>query len=190
MVTALFTVCLVTVIRRFWNNLLRDEGYLTLTLPAPVWTLTASKAIAALCISLLSILVVILSIGIATMVSDSGRIVDFFELLSRALSDYGVGTIITGAVGMLIMYVQQLFLIYAVITAGRILSRFSGLASWIAYLAVMSLVHQPITQALSRAFERSADVRAILIFCLIEAALGAVFFCLTNLLLKRTVNLD
>jgi hypothetical protein len=189
MAVALFTINLIMVIQRFRDNLLRDEAYLTLTLPAPVWTLTASKAIAALAVFVMTTLAVILSMVLALAVNDFSRLPEAFGELLALLSRYNTGMIIAGAVVVLIAIIQQFFLMYAAMTAGRILPRFGGIAAWAAYLIVLTLVVQPVTQAVYD-LAGLATVSGVLATGAVELAFAALFFCLTNLLLKRTVNLD
>jgi hypothetical protein len=178
------------VIQRFRDNLLRDEAYLTLTLPAPVWTLTASKAAAALCMFLLTLAAVALSIVIAIAVNDPGRLPELYSDALTVLSQAGGGTIIAGILVGLIFIIQQLLLAYAAMTAGRILPRFGGIAAWAAYLAVLILAVEPAVGAAVRAAGGAHGVPGLLAGGAVELAFAALFFCLTNLLLKRTVNLE
>jgi hypothetical protein len=190
MVTALFTICLVTVIRRFRDNLLRDEAYLTLTLPVPVWTLVASKAIAALCVSLVTALVVVFFIWAAMAIDNFTQMAEVLRQLSGLLSQLGTGIVVARFFTILIFIVQQLCLIYAILIASRMLPRFGGVAVWGAYLAVLFLVIQPVSQAVYRTVKQAANVPALLALCLVEAAFAALFFWLSTLLLRRTVNLE
>lgn len=59
---AIFVVTLVLIIQRFWNNLLKDEGYLMFTLPVSSYQLVASKLLSALIWIILGGIVGILSI--------------------------------------------------------------------------------------------------------------------------------
>jgi hypothetical protein len=188
MIVALFTIWLVMVIQRFRDNLLRDEAYLTLTLPAPVWTLTASKAAAALCMFLMTTAAVVLSAVISVAVNDASGIPEIIEQSRLALSGFSAATLILGALVGLITIVQQLCLIYAALTASRILPRFGGIAAWAAYLAVGILAVQPVSEAVYRL--AGPDVSGLLAVGAVELAFAALFFCLTNLLLKHTINLE
>ena len=57
----LFVMTILFTIQRFWNGLLKEEGYLMFTLPVKVWELIVSKAITATIVSCISILVGIFS---------------------------------------------------------------------------------------------------------------------------------
>ncbi|MBS6397539.1 MAG: hypothetical protein KH452_10385 [Clostridiales bacterium] len=58
---ALTVMTILFIIQRFWNGLLKDEGYLMFTLPVKTWELITAKGIAATIISCISTLVGILS---------------------------------------------------------------------------------------------------------------------------------
>ena len=57
----LFVMTVVFVIQRFWNGLLKEEGYLMFTLPVKTWELVVSKALTATLVSGVSILMGIFS---------------------------------------------------------------------------------------------------------------------------------
>ena len=46
-IVGMMIMTLILVIRRFWNGLLKEEGYLAFTLPVEVWQLIVSKVIVA-----------------------------------------------------------------------------------------------------------------------------------------------
>ena len=74
---------LVLMIRRFYQNLLTDEGYLMFTLPVSVHELVISKLIAAVVWMLASVAVIVLCVLVATFDSQMAREVlsGFRELL-------------------------------------------------------------------------------------------------------------
>lgn len=57
----LFVMTVLFVIQRFWNGLLKEEGYLMFTLPVKVWELIVSKAIVATIIGCISSVMGVLS---------------------------------------------------------------------------------------------------------------------------------
>jgi hypothetical protein len=217
MVVALCTIFLVLLIQRFRDNLLKDEAYLMLTLPVPSWALVAAKAIAAFCVSLVSLLVILLSLLIAMVADDPGNIPGVFEALRVLLSQFDTGVLISAWVVMLILGVQQGCLIYAAMTATHALPRFGGLAAWGAYLGTWFLVIQPVNKVVSRLAGGSdlsaggmsltlgpavtgvnvVQAPAVLgtlagniVNGLVALAFTALFFALASFLLKRTVNLE
>ncbi len=62
MIMGVFTA--VMIVQRFYKGLLRQEGYLMFTLPVKTWKLIFSKACVSFAVSVLSMIVGILSIGL------------------------------------------------------------------------------------------------------------------------------
>ena len=60
-IVGMMIMTLLLVIRRFWNGLLKEEGYLAFPLPVEVWQLIVSKVIVAAIVNLISGLVAALS---------------------------------------------------------------------------------------------------------------------------------
>ena len=60
-IVGMMIMTLILVIRRFWNGLLREEGYLAFTLPVEVWQLIVSKDIVAAIVNQISGLIAALS---------------------------------------------------------------------------------------------------------------------------------
>jgi hypothetical protein len=184
----LLVVNIVTVIIRFRDNLLRDEGYLMFTLPVPEWALVASKAAAALCTFLLSGITIVASLAIAMFIADYQQALDtLFEMLSGFFDGrYYKATPMLYVVISLVVMVQQLFLWYAAITIGQIAPRFRSLAGLGTYIAVMT-----ITQHLTRAVILSFGMRRqLLVVACLETAFAVIYFLAAKWLLKHRLNLE
>lgn len=77
----------VMLIKRFYQNLLTDEGYLMFTLPGNVHQLVLSKLIAATVWFMVSVLVVILSVMIAVIDNAMlGEVLNFFRMAWREMT--------------------------------------------------------------------------------------------------------
>lgn len=76
----LVVMTILFVIQRFWNGLLKDEGYLMFTLPVETWELITSKGITATIISCISIVDGIFACAILAVASTS----EVIETLSYA----------------------------------------------------------------------------------------------------------
>lgn len=68
---ALTAMTVLFIIQRFWNGLLKEEGYLMFTLPVEAWELITAKGLAATLIACVSILVGVISCGFAVLFSAS-----------------------------------------------------------------------------------------------------------------------
>ncbi|MDR2517689.1 MAG: hypothetical protein LBC88_09970 [Spirochaetaceae bacterium] len=187
--TAAAAVNFILVIQRFRDNLLRDPGYLMLTLPVGPWTLIASKAAAALSVSLMSILTGAASLFVLAAASHAvnWNLTMWREVFLNILLREDPAYIALYAVSMLILIFQQICLIYSVMTASQMLPRFRAIAAFIAYIAAASLVQQIIPPVLAGAIvDRDMLVWSIVLNFLF----AALFFWLSGFLLKRTLNLE
>lgn len=70
-IVGLFVMTILFIIQRFWNGLLKEEGYLMFTLPVKTWQLVVSKAITATVVSCIGIIVGIFSCMILAVFSTS-----------------------------------------------------------------------------------------------------------------------
>ena len=86
-IVGLLVMTIMFVVQRFWNGLLKEEGYLMFTLPVKVWELVVSKALAATLVSCISIVVGIFSGIILGVLSTNDIIHAFAYLWKYLLSD-------------------------------------------------------------------------------------------------------
>ena len=66
LIGAMVVVTTVQIIQRFITNFLKNQGSLMFTLPVTIWTLIASKVIAAFCMTLMGIITIFLSTIVIT----------------------------------------------------------------------------------------------------------------------------
>jgi hypothetical protein len=192
MFLALFVVNMVTVILRFRDNLLRDEGYLMFTLPVPEWALVASKAAAGFCTFLVTGITCALSLMIFAVIADYRQVLELLPQMLRNLLDgwayIDPPSLIIRIVIMLVFAFQQLCLWFAAVTVSQFAPRFRGLAGFGSYLAVSSFVQHPLTYAV-KALPLSGAPHLLAFACL-EAALAVLYFWAVNWLLKHRLNLE
>ncbi|GHU01897.1 ABC transporter permease [Spirochaetia bacterium] len=187
--TAIAVITMVMIVQRFRENLLKDPGFLMFTLPVTAWALTASKVIAALCMTLLSALAGIASMFILGLGSGRQFLVNmdwpwFWETLLT-------GNNLCAAVILLVLIFQQICLVYALMSASHLLPRFRAFAAFGAYLVVMTLVEQPISRAVTGiALHGFSDFSYLIPFGITAVAFAALYFWLTGFLLKHTLNLE
>jgi hypothetical protein len=181
MTGAVLVVNIGLIIQRFRENLLRDPGYLMLTLPTSAPMLIGSKVIAGFCVSLLTVFFGLLSMGLMVFLGpweEPGAA--FFEYLADNRDVF-----ITGAGCIPAVILHQLCLIYALMTASRMLPRFRSPAVLIGYFALTGLVEGPIVRNF---FSLTEGISPAVIP--VHLALGVLYFWLAGFLLKRTLNLE
>ena len=188
-ITALTVMNIVLIIQRFTDNFLKNPGSLMFTLPVTSWALTASKAIAALCIILLSIVVISVS-GVVYAIGLEGWRQILFNISAGPLD-----IIILAFVGIILIF-QQICLVYTAISASHILPRFRFAAGVAMYFAVMYFVEQPVFRFI-RLSQREAftgqynfSLSFAIPYGLAGLVFAAIFFLATGFLLKHSFNLE
>ena len=183
---------LVLIIQRFTDNLLKNPGSLMFTLPVTTWALTASKAIAALCTVLMSIIV----ISVSGIIYAAGMGVLSFADLNISGSPLEIMVFIIIAI---IMIFQQICLIYATISASHILPKFRFVASVLMYFAIMNFVEVPLFRLILsfQVVDHSLldfgffnFYSTVIPYGIAGIAFAALFFWTTGFLLKNTLNLE
>ena len=114
---------IVLVIQRFYNGLLRDEGYLMFTLPAETWKHVCTKGIAATAIMFVNALVSMISV----MVMAANR--EFFELIRLGmdkLSAVGMNPpllVFFVVVVAILTAIKTVYIIYASMAMGHLANK-------------------------------------------------------------------
>lgn len=83
LIIAVIVVTIILIVQRFYNGLLRSEGYLMFTLPVKPWQLVLSKLIAALVVTICSIAAALLSVLFIS--ADADFLPQLFRALGRAI---------------------------------------------------------------------------------------------------------
>ena len=120
LIVAVMVVTTVIIIARFYQGLLKDEGYLMFTIPVKPWQLVASKLISAVVISMLSVLVAIVSVLI--IASYQGFFYDLtqvWEVLAR-MTPNANGLAILSVVSVFVGLICAVSQVYASMALGHL----------------------------------------------------------------------
>lgn len=211
---AAVVVGFVLMIRRFYKNLLRDEGYLMMTLPVSVHAHILSK----LLVSLVWFVLTALCAALAVWVLVYSPRLGVRKLLSAAFVNLRAGdTVLAGdlmtmaqygavfAVLMLTGLSASCLQLYAAMAAGHSFTRHKGLMSVAAFFAMMvadNALERIGGQLLYwagwhrfRAFmdaqSLDAQIRAQLLLAIaVTAACAVIYELIAAYFLKRRLNLD
>lgn len=151
LMVGLFVMTLMFVIQRFWNGLLKEEGYLMFTLPVETWKLIVSKAVTATLVTCISTVIGIFSCTLL-MAASVAEMIDMLGAEFRFLFGQIIGEI--GALRLSVMIVLVLILsvlsvaegiyeIYAAMALGQLLQthRVLGACIWfIGFNIVLSTI--------------------------------------------------
>lgn len=142
-IVGMMIMTLILVIRRFWNGLLKEEGYLAFTLPVEVWQLIVSKVIVAAVVSLIGGLVAALScyilfLGISKEMYDNvGYLLSF--IWAGIVSQFGGYTGIQIVLGILLVIstnISGIYLLYASMSLGQLMESHRVAGSFLAYICI------------------------------------------------------
>lgn len=198
----------VLLIKRFYQNLLTDEGYLMFTLPGNVHQLVLSKLITASVWFMASVLVVILCVMIAVFDNElMTDMLDFFRLAWREMTvklALNSTTIIleslvllfVSCAGSCLMFYSALAVGYGCVNHKALKSVLTFFAMWFALevLGVLGISglgniwFEPDSVWLSMTAMQSFHV-SMLISIFVSLAVAAVFYVITVLNLKKRLNL-
>lgn len=142
-IVGMMIMTLILVIRRFWNGLLKEEGYLAFTLPVETWQLIVSKVIVAAIVSLIGGLVAALScyilfLGISKEMYDNvGYLLSF--IWAGIVSQFGGYTGIQIVLGILLVIsanISGIYLLYASMSLGQLKESHRVAGSFLAYICI------------------------------------------------------
>ena len=153
----MLVMTILFVIQRFWNRLLKDEGYLMFTLPVTTRELILSKALAAEIVSIISIVA-----GMAALVILSGMSLSPIEVLSvrfwflwqnnLLLTNAQIAvTVILSILGVMCGLLQTIYKVYAAMALGQFMEAHRVIGSVIAYVGI-SIVNSSVMAAVADAF--------------------------------------
>lgn len=204
-VLAVFAILILTgiyAIQRFYQSMLKDEGYLTFTLPVGIDSILWSKALTAMILSVCSAVVCVLSL-LLLVVRDlaSVNLSGFFEDLLHSIPLREIIlTVVCFGVMLLAAALATLFLIYLSMALGQFAQKHRLAASVGAFVAIQVLMSFLLT--LPASFTEYWDVRwipedgwfaACVVFLLLAAGSlvqAAIYYFPTRYLFQKRLNLE
>lgn len=213
---ALLVMTTLLIIQRFWNGLLKEEGYLMFTLPVEPWQLITSKGLTATIVSFVSGAIALISCVILFLASSDDVILGFLEAWNwfwkHVAKDFGasIGLILFLLLILAIVSTaESIYQIYAAMALGQFFQGHRVAGSCLAYLGV-SIVKSVIGAVLSvimeaalpdiwydwywRGLSGSESVTYasiyLLIMILISVVWIAVFHIITERILTMKLNLE
>ena len=201
LIVAVMVVTTVIIIARFYQGLLKDEGYLMFTIPVKPWQLVASKLISAVVISMLSVLVAIVSVLI--IASYQGFFYDLtqvWEVLAR-MTPNANGLAILSVVSVFVGLICAVSQVYA--SVGFAVLAFIVLSmAWSTVGTVIGLFGYPdVTTSLTTVTVESEAAQVMSVFSdvmgtaliwglVLDVVRCVVHLIITNYILSRRLNLE
>lgn len=209
-IVAICVMTLVVTIQRFYKNLLSDEGYLMFTLPVKAHSHITSKLLISMLWSFLSLFVSGFAVLLA--VADPENMKQASQFMSQCadwLNKVGFPAYMTVAeaiVAMIISSAASIIMIYAAMAVGNLSGKHRILLSLGAYIGlttVLQIVGSIFIVTVPKNwfyFENVSQnnymplvnsIQLMLLFAIIFSVIfGVAFYVLTNLLLKKKLNLE
>lgn len=193
----MFVVSMIFIIKRFYQGLLGDEGYLMHTLPVKTWQLVASKLICAVLVTTINAVIAVLSMFLLMPVQwmelFSGEL---WEAVLRGLTKHPDTILYFVELALLALTVLVLGLttLYLSMAIGHLFQRRRALMSVAAFFAIDILCNL-VTDTLGRwgllNIQLDLTVHASIWICILFMAVpAAIFFAGTSYVLRRRLNLE
>lgn len=206
-ICAIFALVLIVTIQRFYKNLLGEEGYLMFTLPVQPWKHIVCKLMVSIfwivvsgAITILSLMLMFITLSILGEFPRAIQIL--IEEINISAGVHAFFYILEGILLVLSGIASEVLHIYAAISIGQLSGKHRILCSFGAYVAISF-----ITQLVSSmsfwmlsisgfdiemtAGNRFALVHLVMVgFLLWTMLFNAAYFVITNVILKRKLNLE
>lgn len=203
---ALLAITAILLVYRFYKNYLTDEGYLMFTLPVKTNHLVISKLIVAFGYSIVSILLCLISLFIAYGSSSNLEFIKK-ELETAyhqaALYNISLTTIITILILLFIStIIANILNVYASISLGQLYTKHKLLGSFIAYMAIYTIIQFIGIIAICIAglifkfnyLSQEPSPELVLFFFIFgiisNVILSVVYYFITCYMFKKRLNLD
>lgn len=210
---ALITMTVMIIILRFYRGLLRDEGYLMHTLPVKTWQLITAKGVVAVCVSVISMAVAVLSILLLSLFDGwvyTGEFVHYAAEMMKErplIAVIGLECIFLGIAWLMAV----IYKVYASMSIGQLAAKHKIALSVAAHIGIsiagimmLSFAGNALNTLIGR-FDGMVDsietwisgistdgtiVLSLLIVILFELVKVAVFHVVSEQLLRRKLNLE
>jgi len=143
---ALCTGAMIVICWRFYSNLLRDEGYLTHTLPVSIDSHIWTKLLVGSFWSIISVIVLLGCLMIAFLTSDLLLKIpfDLRNLINKLISELGVFRIVQIIILLILYTFNGLLSVYSAMAIGQLFDKHKIWGSILAY-GVMLIVFSVVT---------------------------------------------
>ena len=203
-IVGMMIMTLILVIRRFWNGLLKEEGYLAFTLPVEVWQLIVSKVIVAAIVNLISGLIAALSclilfLGISKEIFYSMGYT--FSVIWRSMTgELGAYTgvlIVLGILFLIVTSICGIYMLYASMSLGQLMEGHRVAGSFMAVSTITNIGTMIVTNILPDNLVNITACNAgliitlyMLIMLVINGIQLAVYHVITEYVLTNKLNLE
>ena len=196
----LAAVVITTVInlRRFYQGVFRDEGYLMHTLPVQPWEILTSKLLAAVLWTIATGLVMLVGVGIAVTIGYIDSIVDFIQGVAEFFTD-----LFSDPMYLLLALVElvcTILRVYAAIALGQIFSRrvMAAVLAWFGLNTIQTWagmllganVFETLVDSMFIFFEPDTSLSAYALLIGVTLFWSAAYWVVTQWVMTKKLNLE
>lgn len=206
LIVAVVVVTIALIIMRFYNGLLKDEGYLMFTLPVRTWQLIGSKCLTATIITLLSMIAGVISVVCLIPTIAWHEVIRQFVQYAHLITGEMVLSCVLLAVLILVSILKSVTYIYTALALGHLANRHRvgwSVAAFIGMNVVLSLLGTILINILGDIFpdwnlngfwnQISSTAMfnwTMLVMIGITLIQVIVFFIVTERILSKRLNLE
>ena len=141
-IVGLMVMTILFIIQRFWNGLLKEEGYLMFTLPVKTWELIVSKALVATLVTCISSVVAVFSCVVLGVFS-SGEVIRTFAYMWRTFLEGVIEIDLSFWVHLILLVllgitgaVKSIYHLYAAMSMGQLFEGHRVAGSCVSYIGI------------------------------------------------------
>ncbi len=214
-----FIFSLVIMVRRFYNNMLKDEGYLMHTLPVKQWQHLTSKLVTDFIWFLASIFISLFSVFLIYIGTeqDLEEIIKGLNAFIDVVNDYPrlIGYIIGICIILILQFFVSMLGVFAAMSLGQLFSKHKIFGTVLFYFVLNYITGAVLSAAMALypgfvsrmnnldarlqkadTFEKYMDIldgtvlQIFLVLLVAEIVIGAFYFLLTNYMMSKKLNLE
>lgn len=197
----------VLIIQRFYSGLLKDEGYLTFTLPTKPWVILTSKGVCGTIILIINAVISVISVMILASTSELFTMIsNFMRMLGAQGGDFWL-VVVLAVIAILLSTIGGIYHIYASLALGHLANKRRIGWAVAAYIG-LSFILTALAALASRILEAVVDINWLdnavmsmgdlighmvvpLILVIVSAAVQLVIYhVITERILSKKLNLE
>ena len=197
-------LCVLLIIQRFYNGLLRDEGYLMFTLPVKPWQLIASKGIASTLIVCLSGVFAVLSVFVMAFNATFTQFMDEFLMLLGDFTGELWLFLLSLCIYILVNIIAAVMQVYTAMSLGHLANKNRIVWSVVGFVGIQiffSILFWIVNSALNAAIPDEMMIQTIymtmsngsavlLMLSLLTMVQIALLFAVSERILSKRLNLE
>ncbi|MEE1313228.1 MAG: hypothetical protein UHS41_05720 [Lachnospiraceae bacterium] len=191
---AIFVLNIIFVIQRFWNGLLKEEGYLMFTLPVSIRSLILSKSISSFLISLGSVITAgIVASFMALGAFSYQEVKDFVNEISSMIvinSEFIIDMILQMFI-IILSIISGIYEAYAAMAIGHLSNKNRFVFSFVSYIVLSGIVGTIegfIIDILDNMMLE--DLVYSILMLVLTIVLIIVYHAITEFILRKRLNLE